>query len=244
MQFDFYTEYQTWTDAQLRAVVLNPHNYQPDAVSVAETILMERNVPLVEEAPAPRPVPEWIVPGPADGEETDLLGSLLEQPKRALAWPQPTWMRVLFIVTALTYAWGVYSGGRNLYSYFGSGGSLVTVACVIACSFFLLDVLTVYLAARGDSWGWYLVCGSNSFVLLAQVISLGYYLLRSPYGLATGLWSSALLLLLRAALLAGFFQGPVRSWFGIPPSGRWMVLLAAALLWAGYMGVMFSQSLF
>ncbi|RYD91458.1 MAG: hypothetical protein EOP50_14255 [Sphingobacteriales bacterium] len=246
MTFDFHTEYSTWTDDQLRAVLQTPDDYQPAAVAAAEALLLERGAPLiVEEAappPTPKPMQEWVLHNAAGGEETNLLEVLLQPQRHVFAWPERNWMRALFVLTALTYAYSVFLSVLNIYRYVTADGAVLNFPFGLAIGFLLLYLFTLYLAARGDSWGWYLVGAQSGFQALVQAFAIYFFMFRMPGSFGVNFPAMGLELVVHILILAGILSAPVRAWFGVGPGARRKMLLVSFLLWLGYFALIYGRA--
>lgn len=223
MSFDFRTEYAAWTDDALRALLQQAESYQPSAVAAAEAILRERGVPLY--------VPPPVEPTARYNLERDsILEPLLKEKPQSFFWPQANGLRVLFVLTAAMVVYWLVAGTLlPLYHYFVRGGYLLSARIYSLVLFSLLEVLGLYLAARRDPWGWYILALGCWWRIVLQLFTL-YFIFRMRYdGMA--IYKPIVFNSVPALTVGtGILLRAVRNYFGIAASARWKVLLAALLL--------------
>ncbi|RYZ17748.1 MAG: hypothetical protein EOO16_23755 [Chitinophagaceae bacterium] len=234
MNFDFYSQYKDWSDADLRRVLQFPNDYQPDAVAAAEAVLSERDVPLYERVPA---MPETAAFGEAaDGES--ILESLLAPPERRFGWPPVAWIRAIYLCVGALVGWSVYQDGLSWYGVIASGGSVLSLPFLVSMSVVLLQVLGAFLGLRRNPWGWRITVAFQTLALSFALYSLYYFLFRYKYDSSGSLWFVGLFFSLRGALVIGLCRAPLMSYFGLRPAERWKAIGAGIAL-AGFFMLIF-----
>jgi hypothetical protein len=220
MYFDFYKQYQNYSNIDLLKIVKRPNDYQPNAVTVASQILNEREVTpdeiqLVEQYYQDIENNLKIRKEKIDVykyKASDFLEPVLH-PKETV---EPSkWVNILLLIITIQYAWSLFNTIKKLISFFQCD------YCQIDPVFFaeLLSILYVpfifYLLWRRINWGWIFLFADNLFSLISRLSqSYLFFKYQDIHHGDTGTFLFSIFI--KAAFVVFLWRDSIASYFGVP----------------------------
>jgi hypothetical protein len=228
MDFDFYTLYQSYSDAELLQVVGRSHEYADAAVVEAQSLLRERGVTDAGNNLISPETFQTQAINPKTGNdilEESILESLLHPEIQA---QKPSlWIQAISGIFMAWLAWVVWLNITSFIRFLQYGDGGFYLFRYLTLGLLVLRAATILLLWKRRRWGWFLVVFEITISLISTAPGVYRYYFQESYGQTeTGilLWVPVLL---RVGLLIGFWQRAACKTFGIRPQERWYAIGAA-----------------
>ena len=234
MAFDFLQEYEHLSTSTLLAILQQPQDYQPEALSAARTLLAGRTVTeddTVETAQYIEKLENERESRKSQGKLLqDKLAYLLEPVINPKATIEPRrWVNLLLAGITLLFAWNLYVLARLYIMKFGPPSVIpLTIEDMVFTIRVAYLPVIVFLLYKRRKAGWILLMVDRTWNFLSSGVSF-FYLFEYPV-----LQQNNAEALIWPVMLNGFFilflwRKEIREYFGITERLRRKAVIATAV---------------
>lgn len=224
MEFNFYEQYQGYSNVELLKILEQSENYQRAAVEAAVLVLQEREISEQERVEVSSQMEVVQQKEQVKKERLNAIRAMVtgffEPMLRSPDEVHPVkWLNILLVVTAYQYLADIFTRIRTglflpLTMYTHGGLPYYFMA--------LLDLFNIvyipyvfYLLYKKRRWGWIILFADTMFGLILLLLESFYSLFTHPNVLFTNQFTHFLSIAFKGALLYFLWRKKITDFFGV-----------------------------
>lgn len=178
--FNFFENFQSYSNIELLKIVKRPNEYQPDAVAAAKKILTTRNV---SEEELDTVTAYFIQVDSQTSKTNETIQSLKDQTNELLEpilqpseHVNPTkWLNIIILVVTLQYISEYIKVLSELRFLLTSSDYHWDISSSLVIILLVYIQFVIYLLWKRKRWGWILLFSTNIFSVISLVMRLAIY---------------------------------------------------------------------
>jgi hypothetical protein len=233
MGFNFYQQYQEYSNIELLKIIKRPADYQPAAVEAAASILKGRQVNPEEIAFIEQYFQDIDNREKLQKEKLDAIKNKTVDFFEPVLQPQnevepAKWLNIFLLVLALQYSWIAFNAVKHIIHFFGCA----YCSWVIDFYFEVLSLIYIpvvfFLLLRKNRWGWIILFADNLFSLIL-ILSQSYIFFKYQYIHQGSVSDFLFSILIRLSFVVFLWNKKISGYFNIMPRIKFKTAIIASV---------------